>query len=243
MPLLKSKSKKAFGKNVETEMKAGKPQKQSIAIAYSMKKKAQKMSKGGNPYSKMEESQRPNMASGGMVKSGDPEMDYADGGTVEETPSQAGSGPEIQCPHCQKSFAHGGFIGSYQSSSDGDCNAELSDPDNELSGYAEESAPMSSPNEHGLTDSGEQTEAHEMDMVGRAMKRRGMQMLSKGGKVANSDKPVADGLKAEYDDLHLRDDLDFEYTGANSGDEDGDHRSHEADDLVSRAMLKKKAKR
>ncbi len=34
MPLIKSKSKEAFGKNVKAEMKAGKPQKQAVAIAY-----------------------------------------------------------------------------------------------------------------------------------------------------------------------------------------------------------------
>ena len=33
MPLLKSKSKKAVSKNIETEMAAGKPQKQAVAIA------------------------------------------------------------------------------------------------------------------------------------------------------------------------------------------------------------------
>jgi len=33
MPLIKSKSKEAIGKNIKTEMKAGKPQKQAIAIA------------------------------------------------------------------------------------------------------------------------------------------------------------------------------------------------------------------
>jgi hypothetical protein len=36
MPLNKSKSKKAFSENVATEMAAGKPQKQAIAIAYSV---------------------------------------------------------------------------------------------------------------------------------------------------------------------------------------------------------------
>ena len=40
MPLEKSPSKKAFGKNVAKEMKAGKPQKQALAIAYSVQKKA-----------------------------------------------------------------------------------------------------------------------------------------------------------------------------------------------------------
>jgi len=34
MPLNKSKSKKAFSENVRTEMAAGKPQRQAVAIAY-----------------------------------------------------------------------------------------------------------------------------------------------------------------------------------------------------------------
>ena len=42
MPLIKSTSKKAFGENVTTEMRAGKPQKQAVAIAYSEKREAQK---------------------------------------------------------------------------------------------------------------------------------------------------------------------------------------------------------
>jgi hypothetical protein len=45
MPLVKSKSEKAFRKNVEAEMKAGHPKKQSVAIAYATKRAASK--KGG----------------------------------------------------------------------------------------------------------------------------------------------------------------------------------------------------
>lgn len=39
MPLIQSGSKKAMSKNIEREMHAGKPQKQSIAIAYAVKRK------------------------------------------------------------------------------------------------------------------------------------------------------------------------------------------------------------
>ncbi len=42
MPLIKSKTDKAFSKNVKAEMKAGKPQKQAVAIAYSVKREAQR---------------------------------------------------------------------------------------------------------------------------------------------------------------------------------------------------------
>jgi len=47
MPLIKSKSKIAFGKNIAAEIKAGKPQKQAVAIAYSEKREASKKKTGG----------------------------------------------------------------------------------------------------------------------------------------------------------------------------------------------------
>jgi hypothetical protein len=48
MPLVKSKSDAAFKKNIKTEMAAGKPQKQAVAIAYDVKRKADKSSKKSN---------------------------------------------------------------------------------------------------------------------------------------------------------------------------------------------------
>jgi hypothetical protein len=40
MPLKKSSSKKAMAKNIKTEIKAGKPVKQAVAIAYAVKRQA-----------------------------------------------------------------------------------------------------------------------------------------------------------------------------------------------------------
>lgn len=40
MPLAKSKSKAAIGKNIKTEMKHGKPKKQAVAIALNTARKA-----------------------------------------------------------------------------------------------------------------------------------------------------------------------------------------------------------
>ena len=48
MPLVKSGSKAAFRKNVKAEVEAGKPVKQALAIAYSVKRKAE----GKKPSSK-----------------------------------------------------------------------------------------------------------------------------------------------------------------------------------------------
>lgn len=47
MPLIKSKSDKAFQKNIKAEIAAGKPQKQAVAIAYSVKRKAEEGKKKG----------------------------------------------------------------------------------------------------------------------------------------------------------------------------------------------------
>ena len=44
MPLKKSTSPKAFKENIKTEVKAGKPVKQAVAIAYSEKREAAKKS-------------------------------------------------------------------------------------------------------------------------------------------------------------------------------------------------------
>lgn len=45
MPLKKSKSKKAFKENIRTEVKAGRPVKQAVAIAYSVKRRSKKKGK------------------------------------------------------------------------------------------------------------------------------------------------------------------------------------------------------
>ena len=57
MPLIKSKSKSAFSKNIKTEIKAGKPQKQAVAIAYSVKRLAKK-AKGGSMHDDAKEDKK-----------------------------------------------------------------------------------------------------------------------------------------------------------------------------------------
>ena len=47
MPLVKSKSPEAFRKNVKAEVGAGKPIKQAVAIAYSVKRAAPKAAPKG----------------------------------------------------------------------------------------------------------------------------------------------------------------------------------------------------
>jgi len=68
----------------------------------------------------------------------------------------------------------------------------------------------------------------EVDLMDHVHRRR----MSKGGMVANETKPMVDSKEAEYDDLVLRDDLDFSYTGKNSGDELGE-------DMISRVRRRR----
>lgn len=75
--------------------------------------------------------------------------------------------------------------------------------------------------------------------VERIMRKRDEQAqgYSEGGKVANQDEIVAGFDPNEFDDLHLRDDLEFNYTGANSGDEiDNDRENKDREDIVARIM-------
>jgi hypothetical protein len=46
VPLAKGKGKKTISKNIATEVRAGKPQKQAVAIAYSVARKGKKNAKG-----------------------------------------------------------------------------------------------------------------------------------------------------------------------------------------------------
>ena len=93
-----------------------------------------------------------------------------------------------------------------------------------------------------MHDHDHQSEAHEMDMIDRIMKKR-QHMYSEGGKVANSDEIEAGFMPNEFDDLHLRDDLEEHYTGANSGDEIGNEREdHDRADIIARVLASRKKK-
>ncbi len=50
MPLVKSKSKEAFSRNVSAEVKSGRPLKQALAIAYSVQRKAKGKSGARKAY-------------------------------------------------------------------------------------------------------------------------------------------------------------------------------------------------
>lgn len=76
MPLMHSKSKKAFEHNIKAEVHAGKPQKQAVAIAFSEKRRA---------------AERKHKADGGCVGSGCSHHSHYDDGGKVPAPSQESS--------------------------------------------------------------------------------------------------------------------------------------------------------
>jgi hypothetical protein len=79
MPLINKPSKKAFESNMKSEMAAGKPQDQALAIAYNVKRKKKKMASGGSVDSGSKDMY---LASGGSVESGSRDMNMAEGGQI-----------------------------------------------------------------------------------------------------------------------------------------------------------------
>lgn len=228
MPLLKGKSKKAFSKNVETEMDAGKPQKQSLAIAYQMKRKA--------------------MAKGGPVSQPKPQLPGSD---EERKKVEMGFKGALGT----KMMAEGGQIqDNYQSQCNESCVSpctvhEQAEPVNGML----PPDPMSSEGRYmDLNQRGNLSEgAGDMDSIHPLIKKIMMsraQGYSEGGRVANEDHGPMDSRLAgfkqnEFDDLALRDDLEQHYTGANSGDELGNSQEDsDRRDIVSRIM-KSRAKK
>lgn len=84
MPLIKSKSDKAFKKNISTEVKAGKPVKQAVAIAYSVKRGAQKMKDGGEPRLSVSRGEKlPTSRGAGLTQKGRDKINRATGSNLK----------------------------------------------------------------------------------------------------------------------------------------------------------------
>ena len=68
MPLVKGKSPAAFAKNIKTEMAAGKPKKQAIAIAYSEAGEAKKKERKEKREERTVKEKKASMPKKGMKK-------------------------------------------------------------------------------------------------------------------------------------------------------------------------------
>jgi len=261
MPLFKGKSKAKFSHNVKEEMDAGKPQKQALAIAYKMKRKAH----GGmvNPYSKEErhgnEISGPAQGPYGQedCEHGGPTMCamgcYADGGDISKGFNGALGMPGIQSSIKNltgkpKMYAKGGSVEDAREKQTG-VNMPV-----HTGRYGAGTSAAGVEAKRGNVQAARGMHKDTLDelramkgphgnyadggMIDRVMKRGG---YSEGGKVANEDEIEAGFMPNEFDDLHLRDDLESSYTGANSGDElSSPGEDERRRDMVDRIMLKRR---
>ena len=84
MPLIKSKSDKAFKKNISAEVKAGKPVKQAVAIAYSVKRGTKKMKDGGDPRLSVSRGEKlPTSQGAGLTQKGRDKFNRATGSNLK----------------------------------------------------------------------------------------------------------------------------------------------------------------
>ena len=195
MPLWHGKSEKAFKHNIRAEMHAGKPQKQSLAIAYATKRKAeQHKAEGGEMkcYAHGTEGCPHCMAEGGDVKGVHRSMaDIYGEEDMEKGTSMAGA-----AVHASRRYPETGHVAK-----------------DEHKRVLAEMKGMKKP--HLYAHGGKASET-----IGRLMEKH----YSKGGQVANDVEDLADYDPNEFDDLVLTGGLEHGEEGSMElGDEAEEH--------------------
>jgi hypothetical protein len=230
MPLIQGKSEKSFSKNVATEMDAGKPQDQSLAIAYAVKRRAMKRKEAMGGEAEM------------MAKGGDVAKRNEHESGVHQPYGHAGE--SISGVARRRSVADPERYGSVK-----DAESRIKDIHKEKLDELKEMAPVPMMAEGGEIDEEdpgripdyrpaepEVPEDEDGDMVSRIMRKR----MSEGGMVANHEQAadeVDESMDEGFDVLAKDDDLEFSETGASAGDFLGDAREDmDRKDIVARIM-------
>lgn len=258
MPLIEGKSPRAMSHNIRAEMHAGKPQNQSIAIAYAMKRKAQKHDR--------KEEEEDHYAKGGMSKYNPDLKGINQQAGYSNRQGESHAGYNVRMAHDIRHNKQPAIADKEEEAKDQERRAKAIHEKNisemrsmkkpnlyahggmsefeheeDASGYDHGKLPCPDcESGHCNIHSADMME-HGGDVVERIM-HKGLKNMSEGGRIANqehgpNDDDLADFSRNEFDDLVLRDDLNEHYTGANSGDEIGDEREDEdRRDIVSRAM-------
>ena len=223
MPLIHGKSDRAFKQNIKTEMKEGKDMKQSLAIAYNLKRKAQKMAKGGD----VEMAKQDAEMSGGKYL---PHMEEDEVSQPQDVIGKFAQGGEAMKTRRERALeAAMGMLNQHGEHEEGPEGTE-----------DDSSVPFERTISHPL-----ENQHDKEDMVGKIMKQR-MHTYAQGGEV--EEKEHSDDL-ADFDENDF-DRLDQEsapssadYTDASSGDEDGDKgEDMRRKDMISQIMRSRKLK-
>ena len=249
MPLIKGTSQKSFVKNLKTEMEHGKPQNQSLAIAYAMKRKAQKkkMAEGGDVQSINSDPQQLQSVSDSFKKA---VHSYAEGGDVNPSPTPR---PKTQSEEDEETrkmlndmpapMAHGGEASAMEED-DMDFNQHYPDMNAETSMEEEDLVDRIMHQRKKMANGGYMQEdkmyPHAKDKMFDVTNK-----YSEGGKVANQDEIEAGFSPNEFDVLHLEDGLESTYgEDDNAGDALGNVREDEdRKDIVARIMASRRKER
>jgi hypothetical protein len=125
-----------------------------------------------------------------------------------------------------KKYADGGIVDSVQ---------KALAPDFYAAEKQKQQSQQTPPPAYPMDMKAEGGDVHDEDMVDRILRK----CMSEGGMVANEQGEQADSMPNEFDDLALRDDLEFHDTGADSGDDHGSKLNQEEDRFDR--MLKKRS--
>ena len=240
MPLIHGKSQKAFEKNIKTEMHHGKPQAQSLAIAYAVKRKAQHKK-----------------AHGGYMEA---EKTESHGNLMEHEAKESAAHEKAE------HMAKGGFIGSYQSPKQPHYDADFADMSHDkeemASGYMSHESAAAKHNaaamhederklgQHGMMEEG----PYDGYAKGGAVKKKMAKIIVSGGDPMSAK--IQSKLKAgqplspeerQVLDARLKTNYEFEPYELEAPKEQmahggfiGSHQGPEhAQDMVGRVMAKK----
>lgn len=218
MPLIKSSSKQALKKNIETEMKANpsaKDRKQNIAIAYAVKRRAahkKHMAQGGNV--KLDEAHKsnkgPELYSSAPDTEGCPKCNPLSKGTLCESHSMKLGATEGSYPKEDQRYMHeGGMLDEYKSPHDGMMEEMPAEPqyDHTMHPAFEVGPEMSllKHDEHSLKSE----QLHEQAMNKRKLAKADALHLAQGGNVApagkNEHEHLSPGAPNEYMDAPSND--------------------------------------
>jgi hypothetical protein len=97
MPLIKSKSKKAFKENVATEVNAGKPVNQAVAIAYDVKRHSKKADGGKVSLSVGRGEKLPASKGAGLTEKGREKYNRETGSHLKAPQPQGGKRKDSFC--------------------------------------------------------------------------------------------------------------------------------------------------
>jgi hypothetical protein len=233
MPLSHGKSKKSFQHNIKAELAAGKPLKQSLAIAYNTKRHAQHKAHGGSVkpsrfhHLEGEVDHIMHQKEDGFT---DLSRNLAEGGMIHEDEMKSGY---MAHPDAAEKHNHPAMMEDDKDLNQHMVHAVMGEPE----GHEVDKEMHEQSMDYSDLDRLAMGGYAEGDIIGRVMKRH----YSMGGRVANDSEPISEEMPNQFDDLVLRDDLTSHYgDDDNSGDALSDHRENmDREDIIARIMKRR----